>query len=100
MDLWILLFEEFSYRLRTPVPIRCKLKILQSLGRAASSTFSFFVALRSLNLVTQLIFFLNPPLRKVERVCDQALRVISFKSSVCSGFRFITVFVYCVIQSN
>lgn len=65
MDIWILPFEEFGGPLRTPVPIRCKLKILQSLGHAPSSTFSFFVALRSLNLVTQLIFFLIHLLEKL-----------------------------------
>lgn len=37
--------------------IRFELKILQSLGHALSSTFWFFVAFRSFNLVTQLVFF-------------------------------------------
>lgn len=45
-------------------------------------------------------FFFSQPLWKAEHVCGQALRVISSKLSVLDIFRFITSFVYCVIQSN
>lgn len=57
MDIQVLLFEKLSCPLRTPVLIRFKLETLESLGHDLSHTFSFFVAFRSLNLVTQLIFF-------------------------------------------
>lgn len=78
MDNQVLLFERFSCPLKAPVPTRLiTVKTLQILEHVPSSTFFFFVAFRSLNLVTQLIFF-YPTLREVECVCDQPLKVISF----------------------